>query len=1039
MLISKLTKTFTLLIISLFLFIGCQPDHNINIEPGQQIFPQPEIKKAYTSIQSFENSLIVGNEYGEVDFILQDGKKNKIARHFTTRKNNIVSEPDEYTVYHTIANRNNSDTILWVGTRNNGLQKWKLNGQARCMAVYKIPYKGTGYSPYHFLKDVDGEQLFVATSNGLYITSDSDTSLKLLYHYANYIKDEPAEFRVFNIVRDSNQYYASSTKGLIVFNKTQAHCATNNEVYWISINKNRLYAFCKQKPALTDPSVENIQFIEVSGQPQSVYLNEDQQWLFYPGKTIFTEKSNQFCYQNELTAFTQPVCMLNHRVYLINGTSIRQLFRHDSYYGGSTEKIISLMHDATDGTSYCLTDNLSMYEINQKNEAKLIARINHTSLPEACYVYNHHFYWIEKDGIYGFSKRALNFYWVRPHKLLATSTDIKTSILYNNRLLAGTRTNLLSIDIENIAAAPDTILAGNYIEELRIQGADSILICAMINTINGDSLYLYSNKTKQLLHAEKNILSNLKKRHTRYINGSTFDFSENRITIAGDTLVQSINLGPGSLSVYDSASKRLIATASGNNGCYSINETGEVHYIQFSNQYTFFRIVAGSSLIFLFTLLLLFRKAIQKIRITRQANSIKKDLENLLNFFEATEISKSIHQNIEKLQQNHTKKTAISEARNFYKFCEAQKTVIDYTRPLIKTHEKTLSQYLNIEDFRKENEVIENDPERLKAYLDFIVQCISEEGQKHAIWSQLNDQLLILEKIAFKESTVQLASTKIACEEMAIKKMSKCLSDNSKLIEKHEKLTTRLHNLDEELNLVYGSEASQILLEIRKESNSIKDLEMKLIEADKYVQSLKSQPLSEAQCDAVFNKLNDKLKHIHLCDKIIIEDYIQNLTKQATRKSRAFDFLKQAKEAEREIQISILMQSLAQESTSEKVNCQKIHSSIDSITNCLTNDEKDRFKSAREDSSRILTKNDGYRIFILLLSHGNYYQFNAEQLGLILGKSWVETKTAASRWSDAKKTALKIKSFESKVLNERLHDLKKSIEKADKKNKYLAP
>lgn len=1033
MLISKFIKTITILIISLSLFIGCQPDHNMNIEPGQQIFPQPEVKKAFTSIQSFENSLIVGNEYGEVDFILHDGKKNKIARHFTTRKDNIVSEPNEYTVYYTIAKRSNSDTILWVGTRNNGLQKWKLDGQVKCLAIYKIPYKGTCYSPYHFVEDVDSEQLFVASSNGLYITSNSDTSLKLLYHYKHNFKKEPPEFRVFNIVRDSNRYYASSSKGLIIFNKTKARLATNNEVYWVSNNKNRLYAFCRQKPALTNPSVENILFIEESSQPQSVYLNEDQQWLIYPGKTIVSEKDIRSCYQNALTSFKQPVCKLNHRIYLINGTSIRQLFRYDSYYGGSTEKIISLLHDATDGTIYCLTDNMSMYEINQENEAKLIARINHKSLPEACYVYNHHFYLIEKDGIYSFPKRALSFYWVKPQKIITTSTDIKTSILYKNHLLVGTRTNLMSIDIEDWASAPDTILSGNYIEELRIQGADSILICAMFNNINSDSLYLYSDQTKQLLHTEKTTLSNLKKSTLRYINGYTFVLSDNRITIDGDTLVQSINIGPGSLSIYDSISKRFIVTASGNNGCYSINKSGEVQYVKFSNQYTFFKIVAGSSLILLFALLWLFRKAIQKIHLARQANSIKKDLENLLCFFEATEISNSIHQNIEKLQQNHTKKETISEAKNFYKFCEAQKTVIDYTRPLIKMHEETLSQYLNIDSFRVKNEVTENDPKRLKAYLDFIVQCISEEGQKHTVWSQLNDQLVMLEKIAFKESAEQQASIKYACEEMNVKKMRKCIYDNSKLIEKHEKLITSRRNLDEELTLIYGSEASQILQEIRKESDTIKGLEMKLIEAEKYVHSLKTQPLSKALCDAVFNNLYYKLEHIQLSDKTIIEDYFQDLTYKVTHKGTAYDFLKQARNADREIQISILMHSIIKETTNEKVNCQKIHSSIESITNCLTNDERGQFKSTREDSSRILTKNDGYRIFILLLSHGNYYQFSPEQLGLILGKSWVETRTAASRWSDAKKTALKIKCFESKVLNKRLHNLKKSIEKADKK------
>ena len=79
-------------------------------------------------------------------------------------------------------------------------------------------------------------------------------------------------------------------------------------------------------------------------------------------------------------------------------------------------------------------------------------------------------------------------------------------------------------------------------------------------------------------------------------------------------------------------------------------------------------------------------------------------------------------------------------------------------------------------------------------------------------------------------------------------------------------------------------------------------------------------------------------------------------------------------------------------------------------------------------------KNDVFRIIVILLSTGSYNAIQSERLSLALGKCLLETKTAESRRSDAKKLIRRITKFESLILSRRFQKLRASMQRNNNHN-----
>lgn len=153
------------------------------------------------------------------------------------------------------ADDKDGSSLLWIGIRNSGLQKWNMNsaGELNKLVTYKIPVKENHYSPYDILKFRN--TIFTATTQGLYcvsVESESD-SMKLIYPDRNQLSDKyNNSFPVKNMcVCNDSILWASTDHGALMVDllngKTKlvyndiniSHVSSNNDTLCI-LKENKL-------------------------------------------------------------------------------------------------------------------------------------------------------------------------------------------------------------------------------------------------------------------------------------------------------------------------------------------------------------------------------------------------------------------------------------------------------------------------------------------------------------------------------------------------------------------------------------------------------------------------------------------------------------------------------------------------------------------------------------------------------------------------------------------------------------------------------
>lgn len=111
------------------------------------------------------------------------------------------------------------DTLYYVGMRNAGLQRWRVNGRPVAIDTAWIDYKIHRYSPYDFIR-VDST-LYVATSNGFYawLLSDTVTKMKLVYPDRGVLEARGSEFAVRNVQLspDSTKIFCATVTGVVEY------------------------------------------------------------------------------------------------------------------------------------------------------------------------------------------------------------------------------------------------------------------------------------------------------------------------------------------------------------------------------------------------------------------------------------------------------------------------------------------------------------------------------------------------------------------------------------------------------------------------------------------------------------------------------------------------------------------------------------------------------------------------------------------------------------------------------------------------------
>lgn len=183
-------------------------------------------------------------------------------------------------------------TLLWIASRNNGLQKWKLQDNTLSLChTYNIQDKGNHYSPYDIQK-VNGHML-VATSQGLFEVPASDTCQMLHPLYP---------------LRQASYRHASPI----------THLAVQGDRYVYAKVKEGLlrYDVVKQKSETLHPGVD---FRNVYATKDSLYLIADNKLVLLNKKGtrqkeyLFNFKINNYCRHGNTSIFLTPSV-----VYLTN-------------------------------------------------------------------------------------------------------------------------------------------------------------------------------------------------------------------------------------------------------------------------------------------------------------------------------------------------------------------------------------------------------------------------------------------------------------------------------------------------------------------------------------------------------------------------------------------------------------------------------------------------------------------------------------------------------------------------------------------------
>jgi hypothetical protein len=973
---------------------------------GLQVYPGSDTNSRLTCISSFENCLIAGNENGQILFLKHVSEDRfKLVKSLDVNRIN-ASQDNKVHLYHVFVQRNGSDTIVWAGVRNNGLQRAILNGYSDSRFIdFKMLNKEYSYSPYHFIPS-DSNELFVATSNGLYHTSTVDSALKLIFH-KDEIEDETPEFRVFNLVGLNKKYYASSLEGLISFTKTEGRIIANQELYNLSINNNKVLAFCSKKHS---QDLIDIEFQYINEKPDCIFVDSNHVWYFYSGRTVYYNGKETITLKNQLSNVRNAMCTHGDKLYTIDGGSIKRVMRFDIFSNGLPLKTITT--DNITGKTYLLSHDNDLYELsNNGQKAIKIADISSLNDITSLYAYDNEFFVLTQSNIYNFNKYNTFMHWIRPRLLIEMDKEIiKSSVQYHNKIVIGLRNGVRSFDMNRMQITDTLINEKLHVEELKIK-TDSLLV-----------YYLFGQKKTGLRAVA---LSKVSKASDTGSNDSLIKdvrISNQTIMLNSDTLVKDINVNAHSLKAFYPAKHKIFVAGAGNRGCFEIDtNTRSVKVLEFDDQNRLYSRLATIILIFLLAVLFVFRRAINKYRVKRQIKVIAKRLDERLLFFRDSSIEKKVEEKIAELKICNTMHS-LEPVAEFLTYLDAETRIIDYLKKLIDLNENKLKEFTDADQYRKDqNFVLVNDSEILKNYINGLYDKIAacEEKRYAELFNNIQLQITYFTNMEPEESKIRLQqSTDLCAKQADIEELRTLYKKNEQFITLYKSLNDEILNLKCDLKQLYGDDPKQHLYMISGTFLTLNDMQSALKKAGGFIVSLRAKPLTGKQTTSILVKFQEHLNKItDVHDIEILTELVSNLKKPDTH---GYEFLKLAGIINNELTLASLLDEIFATFQNSNIDAKKIQSLTEDFAKNISDADKELFPSV---------KNDVFRIIVILLSTGSYIEIQAERLSLALGKCLLETKTAESRRSDAKKLIIKIAKFESLILSRRLQKLKARMQR----------
>lgn len=261
--------TINFLLLAILIFAGCDEKTSMHSLGETELY----FDEKTTSVSSGEDHTIwVGSETGRLWRV--SGNHPEAFDVGTDR------------IYKVLESRTaDGHSILWIGIRNSGLQKWELKGNSLVkLKTYTIPAKGDRYSTYDICQS--GDSLFLATTQGMYLLDQNNPNdtLSLLYPSVGELTDTyNYSFVTYNICTNHlNKLWAATEHGLLTYDLTNklTHTELPDQAFnHVSVSKDTLYAVSGNKLYLSEISGEIIRSINLPFSPKVYYQSGGVHYL----------------------------------------------------------------------------------------------------------------------------------------------------------------------------------------------------------------------------------------------------------------------------------------------------------------------------------------------------------------------------------------------------------------------------------------------------------------------------------------------------------------------------------------------------------------------------------------------------------------------------------------------------------------------------------------------------------------------------------------------------------------------------------------
>lgn len=488
-----LLNKYRVLILALFVLVGCQKKATEK-KSSQKVFTY---EYRLSSISGDGQGYWIGGETGYVSHVDHGERKT-----FSTGLDRIYDVVRD-------ARRHN---VLWIASRNAGLQKWKIAGDSLVwMKTYEIKGKGCHYSPYDILllKGI----IYLATSQGLYgmsVREGSDGKLSRLYpcvpeNRAGVVLPNP----VIQLCLYRQKFiYAVTAAGLLRLSPASGRIKVlykGQRIKSVYVKDDKLFVLtdkqliCKSEdgksddrytletPAFTYFMIRGIHYF--AGQ-SSLVLSADMKRFFTEdlGYEINSHAHNLFL-ADDGNGFS---------VLLAGNAEVH--IPHHLDIGKTAYDVIAGCHN--DDKMFLVTRQGRIYrQKGRLMEAEELCQLPEDKVPLFMEAIDDKLYYVTaSDKFCTLSLRSsylLNQLFARPEVLFQSSTHVTAlaALPFQKKILMGIQDELLCIDANTGRADTIKSMRGKYITSFYTSGNNDAVY---ISTLN-DGVYYYSKGKIQLV------------------------------------------------------------------------------------------------------------------------------------------------------------------------------------------------------------------------------------------------------------------------------------------------------------------------------------------------------------------------------------------------------------------------------------------------------------------------------------------------------------------------------------------------------------